>query len=421
MNGVREAEIAVLGSCLAEPDSLREAVGVLVPENFGDASHAAIFRRMLEEIAAGRPVDVITLGEKLGQEHGGMKYLFEVVNMVPSALNVTHYADIVKRAWGQRRLVEACKRVAADPENEAGREALRRAFADGAMTKRSITTLGGGMSEYLAALDKRILGHGDVFPTRFPTLDRLLTGGGFLPGQMVMIGARTSRGKSSLLLKLALRFAEQGRKVLFLSAEMTMVELTDRLIAMKSSIPLSRLAGKAVKEHLPRVTAVAEQIQRLSLNFSIGGRFTMERVTADLESSQPSVVIVDYIQRFSPPEGRDQNRAAFFSDVANGLKSLALTKGVLIITASQLGRAVEFRDEKTPTLADLKESGGLEEAPDIVMFLHFPSDPGPDNKRVGEFILAKQRNGPLGKIPAIFSGDTTDFNEKADEDEEPTF
>jgi replicative DNA helicase len=419
VNGVREAEIAVLGSCLADAESLRKAVGVLSPENFGDPKNAAIFRRMLEEIAAGRPVDVITLGEKLDSEDGGMAYLFEVTNLVPSALHVDHYAEIVRRAWAERRLVEACRRVAAEPENEAYREALRRALLDGGASRRNITTLGGSMAEYMDALDKRIVGNADVFPTRFPTLDRLLTGGGFMPGQLVMVGARTSRGKSSLLLKLALKFSKQGRKVLFLSAEMTLVELTDRLVAMESGIPLSRLASKSVKDHLPRVTAVAGQIQRLPIEFSIGGRFTLERVTADLETSRPAVVIVDYIQRFSPPEGKESNRAAFFSDVANGLKSLALTKQVLLVTASQLGRAVEFRDEKTPTLADLKESGGLEEAPDIVMFLHFPADPDANNRRVGEFILAKQRNGPVGKIPAIFSGDTTDFQEKADEEHTP--
>lgn len=420
MNGVKEAELAVLGSCLADQDSLRKAVGLLSPENFGEARHAAVFRRMLEEIAAGRPVDVITLGEKFAPEFGGMEFLFEIVNLVPSALYVEHYADIVRRGWAQRKLVEACQRVAGNPENDAFREALRRAMLDSASSKRNITTLGVSMSEYLEALDKRIVGNSNVFPTRFPTLDRLLTGGGFMPGQLVMIGARTSRGKSSLLLKLALKFAKQGRKVLFLSAEMTLIELTDRLVAMESGIPLSRLAGRSVKEHLPRVTAVAEQIQRLPIEFSIGGRFTLERVTADLETSQPAVVIIDYVQRFSPPEGgRETNRAAFFSDVANGMKSLALTKQVLIVTASQLGRAVEFRDEKTPTLADLKESGGLEEAPDIVMFLHFPADPDANNRRVGEFILAKQRNGPVGKIPAIFSGDTTDFQERADEEPDP--
>lgn len=419
MNGVQEAEMAVLGSCLAEPESLRKAVGILSPENFGDPRNAAIFRRMLEEIASGRPVDVITLGEKLEPELGGRKYLFEITNLVPSALHVDHYAEIVRRAWGERRLVEACRRVATEPENEAFRESLRRAFMDGASSRRNIATLGGSMTEYLEALNKRVLGHGDVFPTRFPTLDRLLTGGGFLPGQLVMVGARTSRGKSSLLLKLAMKFAKQGRKVLFISAEMTLIELTDRLIAMESGIPLSRLASRGVKEFMPRVTAVAGQIQRLPMEFSIGGRFTLERVTADLETSQPAVVIVDYVQRFSPPEGRETNRAAFFSDVANGMKSLALTKGVLIVTASQLGRAVEFRDEKTPTLADLKESGGLEEAPDIVMFLHFPVDPDANNRRVGEFILAKQRNGPVGKIPAIFNGDTTDFEERADEEPSP--
>ncbi len=419
MNGVLEAEMAVIGSCLASPEAIREAAVELVPENFQDARNGELFKLMMNEYRDGRPIDQITIGQNFPTSLGGMKYIFEVVNLVPSALNVDHYARIVRAGWAERKLVTACREVAAEPANEEARSKLRVAMSDHASIGRRVRKVGDFMKEYFEVLDARILGKGRVFTTRFPSLNRLLTGGGFAPGQLAMIGARTSRGKSALLLRMAADFAKRGARVLFVSAEMTAVELVDRLISMESGLGIFKLTTRHVQEHLERVTATANQIGRLTVDLSIGGRLTMERLLADVDASGPEVVVVDYVQRFSPPQAGEVNRAAFFSDVANGLKGMAMNRGIVVITASQLGRAVEFRDDKVPTLADLKESGGLEEAPDQVMFIHVPADPGGDNRRIGEFILAKQRNGPIGKLPVIFNGDTTEFQEVAENEPEP--
>src|SRR3990167_500434 len=411
--------MAVLGSCFADPEAIRLAAAELVPENFKDARHEELFKLMMGEYRDGRPVDTITIGQNFPDGLGGIKYIFELTNLVPSALHVEHYARIVRAGWAERRLVTACREVATEPADEAARARLRAAMSDHASVVRRVRKVGDVMTEYFEALDARIKGTGRVFPTRFPTLNRLLSGGGFAPGQLTMIGARTSRGKSALLLRLATDFAKRGARVLFVSAEMTAIELVDRMISMESGLEIFKITGRHVSEHMERVTATAAQVGRLTVDLSIGGRLTMERLLSDVDASSPEVVVVDYVQRFSPRTAGEVNRAAFFSDVANGLKGLALTRGVSVITASQLGRAVEFRDDKVPTLADLKESGGLEEAPDQVMFIHVPNDPAGGSRRIGEFILAKQRNGPLGKVPVAFNGDTTEFQEVAEGEPDP--
>ncbi len=410
MNGMREAEMAVLGSCFADTDCIRVAAAELIPENFADPKHSELFRLMLNEYRSGRPTDVITIGQNFSDKFGGMKYLFDMTNLVPSALNVEHYAKMVRAGWAERRLIAACQLVAHDPADEKARTDLRAAMSDHAAVGRKVQDMKTILPEYLETLDRRVAGLGKVHPTRFPGLNRLLTGGGFQPGQLLMVGARTSRGKSALLLKMALDFSKRGARVLFISAEMTAIEMTDRMVAIESGLGIFKLTSRRVAENMERVVAVVSQLGRLTMQFSIGGVLTIERLMSDVDAVDPEIVIVDYVQRFRMAD-KSQNRAAFYGDVANDLKSMAMTRGVFVITASQLGRAVEFRDDKVPTLADLKESGGLEEAPDQVLLIHVPADPGADNRRIGEFILAKQRNGPIGKIAVAFTGDTTDFQE----------
>jgi replicative DNA helicase len=192
------------------------------------------------------------------------------------------------------------------------------------------------------------------------------------------------------------------------------VELLDRAVSMRTRIPLSTLRRKEVVQFKHRVVEALDGLYSLPLTMSVGGKITMDRVLTETDTHEPDVVIVDYLQRFSAPiEG---SRAAYFSDVANGLKALAMDRKIGVLTASQLGRGVELRDDQTPTLADLKESGGIEEASDIVVLINVPHD-GENGVRKGEFIVAKHRNGPLGRVPVRFVEATTEFQE-ASEDEE---
>lgn len=264
------------------------------------------------------------------------------------------------------------------------------------------------LSRYMATIDRRIQGREVGFQVAYPTLHRMTAG--IHKGTLWTMGGRTSRGKTSAMLQMALTLAQRGFKTLFISAEMTDIELNDRMIAMISNVPLVTLRTAAVHGVMAQVNRAIEKLHSIPLVISFGGQMTMDRVMLQTDTYEPDVVVVDYLQRFVAPVGGSNSRSAFYSDVANGLKALAMDKKIGVITGSQLSRSIEFRDDQTPTLADLKESGGIEEASDLVVLLNIPHY-GENGFRRGEFIVAKHRNGPLGTFPVIFREATTAFQE----------
>lgn len=409
----KEAEIAVIGSCMIEAQALRDVSGVLGGEHFTDQRCRSIYEKMLDLMRQGKPWDIISVGTSLDEARlayvGGMPGLMEIVNLVPSALNVQHYAETLVQAYGLRKIIEAAASLGKEPSNEAFQNSMRQALVGFNVGKMgAVTRMAENAAAYPELMDKRIAG-GDIgIQTPFPSMNRMTAG--FHKGTLWTFGARTSRGKSSVLLKAAHQGAKTGAKILFISAEMTSLELVDRILAMTTGIPLMTLRTRAVAQVKSRVVSALGEIYRLPITTACGGKLTMDRVITEVDTHQPDMVIIDYIQRFSPPADAG-SRAAFFSDVANGLKALAMDKKICVVTASQLSRGIELRDDHTPTLADLKESGGIEEAADLIVFINVPHDSEMDGIRRGEFIVAKHRNGPLGRFPVIFKEQTTDFCE----------
>lgn len=410
------AELAVVGSAMCESSALREVCGFLAPEHFTNAKYRTVFERMLTLMREGKPFDVISLGTALNHAElemvGGMKALFQITTLVPSALNVRHYAETMVKAHGLGKIVESAKGLAEEPDSDSLQASMRNALSGlQALRGGEIVRMGAGLSTYLEVMDQRIAGREVGFNAHYPTINRLTNG--IYRGTLWTWGARTSRGKTSVLIQTALRMAGLGVKVLFISAEMTAVELIDRAISLRTGIPLITLRRKEVAGFKDRVVEGMGALYTLPMTMSVGGKITMDRVMTETDVHEPDVVIVDYLQRFAVPiEG---SRAAFFSDVANSLKALAMDRKIAVITASQLGRGVELRDDQTPTLADLKESGGIEEASDVVTLIHVPHD-GENGIRRGEFIVAKHRNGPLGRFPVRFKEATTEFKESTDEE-----
>lgn len=416
------AELAVIGSILCEPAALREIVGFLGEEHFYNDKYRLVYRRVLDLMRDGKPYDVISTGTAMSKDEmemlGGMKFLFEVTNKIPSALHAKHYAEVMVKAYSLRALTAAAKELIADPADEAIQMAMRNALASLQILKGgSIVRMGEGLSQYTEMMDKRIAGRDVGFTAHFPTMNRMTNG--VCRGTLWTFGARTSRGKSSIMLRMSNQIAVAGSKVLFISAEMTAVELLDRIISMRTGIPLLFLRTKEVNKYKERVVEEMSRMYTLPITMSVGGKLTMERVLTEVDTHQPDVVVVDYLQRFVTPShlGGGGTRASYYSDVANGLKALALDRNIAVITGSQLSRGVELREDQTPTLADLKESGGIEEASDVVALLDIPSE-GTNGFRRGEYIVAKHRNGPLGRFPIRFKEATTDFQEIVDEADE---
>lgn len=246
-----------------------------------------------------------------------------------------------------------------------------------------------------------------ITPTGFPRLDELLDGG-CRPGNLVCIGARTSVGKSSSLWSVSEMALGRGQRVLFVSAEMSAEDLFYRCAASHTRTKL-RLIRRFLPEGQRAVAYVADTFKSWNLFIDDSGILTMSGLESMVDRYQPNVVIVDFIQRFRV-SGKMETRASFFSDIANGLKTLAMKRGIVVYAASQLSRDIEKQDRK-PTLSDFKESGGLEEAADVALMLWAATEEMVKPQRAVKGYLLKNRNGALGVVDFNFVADETRFEE----------
>ncbi len=408
---MKESEIAVLGSILADPTAMNSITGVLSNEHFSTNANGRLYGLLKRMKTEGKPIDVITVSGELKDELnevGGRKYLFDIAGMVPSPLHVVHYAKKVRESWRLRRVSELALMLSRSPEDDAVTKKLRDAIADTGLTGNSTIGMSEAITIYRDEIDNRVVGKDKTWKTGFPTLDSMCAGG-LRKGQLVTIGARTSRGKSALLLKLALNMARQGASVLFCSQEMGIPEIMDRAVALNSDLTVGQ-ARRSERWSMPQIMEACGKFAGLPIRWGNPKYFSLEHFTAEVEKGKPEILIVDYIQRIQVPAR--ENRAAHFSDVANGLKSLALQTQTVIVTASQLSRGIELREDNTPTLSDLKESGGIEEASDVVILVHTPEEDQMTGTRRGSFIVAKNRNGATASLPVVFNMGKTEFFEE---------
>jgi replicative DNA helicase len=410
------AEQAVLGSCLCSPDAVALAVTLLKPDHFEDDRHAALFAQISEMRDQGIDVDVVTVGECMPPNRMaqvGRSYLAQIAEDVPTSLHVQHYADVVKRDYYKRELTKVLKAGAEDPLNPEIRAAIKTLWEEYSRSNGKLRNLDEDLTGYYQdVLEQRMGGVTDAILTGYGYFDSFT--GGVRPGQLITVAARTSRGKTTYMMNLADRFMMRDHRVLFFSAEMDYVELLDRIMAGRTKIPLTQVRGKLTRENHQKLVSACGDIYKKPLTVNDGGRLSLDVLYADIEAKRPRIVFVDYIQRFTPPPGA--NRAAFYSDIANELKSIAREKRVTIFAASQINRDVE-KNEREPTLADLKESGGIEEASDLVLALHCPDKDQPGPQQTYKFLILKQRNGPLGNFAMTFFRHTVSFEELADDPE----
>ena len=407
---MKENEIAVIGSILAEPACLAEVATVLGPDHFEVPAHRLIFSTVRKMKSEGTPIDMLTVlaaGGKDLENAGGLPYLMDLTNKVPTALHAVHYAGLVRESARLRRVSSLSEMLARSPGDVATAQKLREAILDTGLQSSTSIGMREAVTLYANELDRRAAKAEPIFKSGFKTLD-MMCAGGFRAGQLVTIGARTSKGKSSLLLQMAVSIASNGGRVLFHSQEMSVPEMLDRVVAMRSSLSVGKVRVSD-REHIPEIMNTVGGISSLPIRWGNQKAFGLDAFVADVEREKPDVLIVDYLQRI--PVGAKDNRAAHFSDVANGLKSIALQNKTLVITASQLSRSVEVRDDHTPTLADLKESGGIEEASDVVVLVHTPDEDVATGTRTGSLLVAKNRNGATMPIPIVFQMAKTRFAE----------
>lgn len=411
-----QAEQAVLGAIMLSTGALAEAMGTLRAEDFFTERHVEVFRTIVSLFSEGKPADPVAVAAELQRRGtltrvGGAPYLHTLIETVATPASVGHYAQIVRENAILRRLGEAGQhimqltRTGGDP-----REAVHRAHAAlgrvlGDEQGSDITPL----SEMLdGALDELDQSAGDtdeqVVPTGFRDLDDLL-GGGLRGGQLVIVAARPGIGKSTIALD-AMRSCSvrRGWPSLMFSLEMSRTEITHRVMSAEAKVPLADMrSGRMSDSDWVRLARRVGEIEAAPLHIDDSANLTLPQIQAKARMMHARhglrLLVVDYLQ-LATTGAREESRQAEVSTISRSLKLLAKELDVPVIAVSQLNRGPEQRHDKRPMLADLRESGSLEQDADIVMLLHRPDAAERDDPRAGEadVIVAKHRAGPTGTV-----------------------
>jgi replicative DNA helicase len=415
-----EVERAVLAAILLDNRTADDVFQVLRPEDFHDDRHRHLAGAMRSLYEHGEAVDPLTVRDRLDREQhlkaaGGMEYIAELLDMVPTAANARDHAEVVRTRALERALVRAGQDIVATARaRQAGARELVAAAerALGAAVDRTLVdeprVLGDIVWEVSSELEnrhahpQRLLGIG----TGLMDLDELVAG--WRPGQYVLVGARPSEGKTALALKLAREAAGQGFPVLFLSLEMTAHELAERLLASEAEVNSRDMArGRLATSDWPHLAEAAGKLATLPVYIVDSAATTVSQIRAVARRYQRQhgvkLVVLDYVQLVHP-DRRTESAVQDMRDISGALKSLAKELLVPVVALSQLNRQVEGRSDTKPKLSDLRESGALEQDADVVVLLW--TDPkkahdlGP--RAPLTLLVVKQRNGPKGECEALF-------------------
>ena len=414
-----DAEVSVLGALLLDRDAIISVAEFLYPEHFYDERHKNVFESMLELYEERTPIDVLTVSERLKKkkvlkELGGVSFLAELANKVPTAAHVEHYGKIVKDQATKRSLMGAASRLVdlSLDEGLGADELLDRAVFS--LTQRhltkSFTSVKATLADSFDRLDelhKQDSGLRGV-PTGFTDLDNLLAG--MQRSNLLVLAARPGVGKTTLAMNMAHNLAVgHGRPVGIFSLEMSREELVDRLLVAQADIDAWRLkTGKLSEEDFAALSNAMGVLAEAPLYIDDTPGVSILEMRTKARRLQVEVgvefIVVDYIQL-----GRSrnlENRVQEVAEISQGLKNLARELKIPVLAISQLSRAVEQRGTKRPVLSDLRESGSIEQDADVVMFLWREND---DNSEKFYLDIAKHRNGPLGQVQFHFRGDRIRF------------
>lgn len=418
-----ETEQSVLGAALYDADAVNVLLTTLAPNDFSVPRHTEIYKAIACCANEGLGVDQVTVAGKLrgcgiNEKVVSHAYLAELVTITPTAANVGYYARQVRQASARRKFEqELSNGVGALREGVAlttVREMIDRAMlqaTEGPETGPQHISV--GLSEILRMYDQAHQNRGTLpgLSTGFKNLDRLT--GGMHRSDLIIIGARPSVGKTALLLNIANHVASTGKAALIFSLEMSLGQLTERIVASTTQIDgaAARIGGLR-EEDFGRIVAEAEHIHSLPLMVDDTGGISMADLRARARRAHRKhgvdLIAVDYLQLMKGE--RNESRALEVGSISRGLKALAKELNIPVIALSQLNRGVELRTSKVPTLADLRDSGEIEQDADLILFLHRQAmyDPtvAPD---LAELIVAKHRRGPCCTLPLHFNARSTRF------------
>jgi replicative DNA helicase len=430
-----EAESSVLGGLLLDNQAWDRVGDLLTAQDFYRYEHRLIFDAIARLVNATKPADVITVFEDLqsiakAEECGGLQYLNALAQFVPSAGNIRRYAEIVRERAILRRLVSTADEIATTAFNTQGRavaeilddaeQKIFRIGEDGAKMKQGFQPMEALMVQLLDNVQARSDNPSDVIglPTGFVDLDRMTSG--LQPGDLIVLAARPSMGKSSLAINIAEHVAlHEGLPVAVFSMEMGASQLAIRIVGSIGRIDQNHLrTGRLTDDEWPRLTEAIEKLRNVSLHIDETPGLTVSELRANARrlarqcGGKLGLVVVDYLQLMSVSSGMsDENRATAVGEISRGLKMLAKELQCPVIALSQLSRGVESRSDKRPIMSDIRESGAVEQDADVIMFIYRDDYYNKDSKEPGvaEIIISKQRNGPTGTVRMAFLKPLTRF------------
>jgi replicative DNA helicase len=428
-----EAEESVLGGILLDNNALDRAVEVIVADDFYREAHRKIMRAIIELSERHEPVDLVTLADALRgrnelQDVGGASYLVELTERVPTAANVAYYARIVKDKAILRALIETSTEIAMRSyEAHANVEAFldeaehqifalaERKTRPSFFRVRDIVIESMKAVEQLYERQELVTG----VPTGFSDLDKKTAG--LQPGDLAIVAGRPSMGKTAFALNIAQYAALEAKTgVAIFSLEMSKEQLVFRMLCSEARVDQSKVrAGYAAQRDYPKLAIAADRLSEAAIYIDdtpalsvLELRAKARRLKREREANL-GLIIVDYLQLMRGTMG--DSREQEISSISRALKALAKELSVPVMALSQLNRQVESRGDKRPVMADLRESGAIEQDADVIMFLFRPFvyDPKNADEHEAEVIIGKQRNGPTGIVPLTFFSEYTRFENRA--------
>lgn len=427
-----EAEASLLGALLIDSDAVVKIADNLSSQDFYDKRHERIYEAIIQLYENHDAIDVLTLSDKLKnngylESVGGPAYLTELTNFVPTAAHVEQYADIVAQKAMRRRLISASKEIAEMGSDES--KQLRTLIEEAEVKlfevsqqhiKQDIISLEAVLAESFDRLDdlhkdkQKIRG----IPTGFKDVDSTLAG--FQRSDLIILAARPSMGKTAMALNFAHNVAVQANQpVLIFSLEMSKEQLVDRLLSIESGVDAWALrTGNLTDADFEKIGHAMGTLSEAQIYIDDSPGITISdlRTKARREAHRHplGLIIVDYLQLMSGGSrfGSDFNRVQEISEISRGLKGVARELNVPVLALSQLSRSVESRNPQIPQLADLRESGSIEQDADVVAFIYREEyyNPESDRKGIADLLIKKHRNGPVGNIELRFENERQRFH-----------
>jgi replicative DNA helicase len=425
-----EAERSVLGAILIDREAFFRVLDSLAAQDFYHDAHRTLYETMIDLSEKGKPLDILTVSSRLREKKrlervGGQSYLTQLVNSVPSAANLAHYANIVRKKSILRKLIESSYHIAqlgyAEGEDvdvlldEAERQVFKISEHN---NLQAFSILKNSLGEAFERIDNLHKHTGEALrgvPTGFQGLDEMLSG--LQKSDLVILAARPSLGKSALALDIA-RHAATEKKIPtgIFSLEMSQDQVVDRFIAAQARVDLWRLrTGKLSGEDFGRIQNALGTLSEAPIFIDDGLTSSVLQMRAMARRLQAEhgleLLIVDYLQLIQPRAASD-NMVQQITEISRALKALARELNIPVLAVSQLSRAVEQRHPPIPKLSDLRDSGSIEQDADVVLFIYrdIANRDDPEAGNVAEIYVAKHRNGPTGKIELVFNKRSASFS-----------